>query len=169
MIRATRSETSQFDKLPHEIVHMIMCCAMMRDTPFNVHDCLREAKILKNSNELKHDRDSFQADEDNNSFSLSIKAFNSSELSHSFFRERHERLSKRLNHEIIQSSWALYDSSIATQQPHLLDWRVAGSICRRLRLLGKQAFFSNKVFATCVKTAKGFQDQNLAGISAVDQ
>ena len=160
---------SQFDRLPDEIAYQVLCYAMIRDAPFHVDDCMRVAKAVQNSVKPQSEGDSSQTAEDDKCFLMSVQAFGSSELRRSFFQEKEERQSKRPNSERLQSRWLLHDSSIAIQQPHLLDWRIAGSVCRRLRELGKEAFFSNKVFAMSIKTMKGLQDQSLTGLSTLDQ
>lgn len=65
--------------------------------------------------------------------------------------------------------WGRYDSSVESQRPHLLDWRLAGSVCKRWRKMGKIAFWSQKVIAMDLTIAKEIQVPNMTYISKQDQ
>lgn len=67
------------------------------------------------------------------------------------------------------SQWPLHDASIRSQQSHLQDWRVAGSVRRRTRRLGKEAFFSCKIFVLDLDLDKWLHEQKLSRLSTDDQ
>ena len=114
------SAVSHFDSLPNEIVREILNWAMVRDTPFDLGDCIRTATAVETT----------------------------------------------VNSD---SQWPLYDASIESQQRHLQDWRIAGSVCGRVRSLGKEAFFTSKVFAMDLTLAKRLQARSLSRLSTEDQ
>ena len=100
---------------------------------------------------------------------MSVKALCSDELRTSYFDESDERQKKLSGDDKSVSGWMLYNSSIKMQQPHLLDWRVAGSISVRLRKLGKEAFFSTKVLAMDINQIQKLSERRLTRISIEDQ
>ncbi|KAI4209076.1 MAG: hypothetical protein LQ351_007941 [Letrouitia transgressa] len=159
---------SRFDRIPNELVYEILSYAMTRNTSFSVSDCIRTAKLVESSKKSKNDSGS-QLVEDDQYFEMSAEAFCSDKLRSSFLEERRERERKQISVKISQSPWPLYDLSIEIQQEHLLDWRVAGSVCKRLRRLGKRAFFSSKIFAMDLNLAKRLQESSLTRLSTEDQ
>lgn len=158
---------SQFDRLPDEIVQEILGHAMIRGTPFSIGDCLRTAIAVDSS--TKSNKARSQPADNACFFDMSSVAFSSDELRESYFDERDTRRSRLTNREICTSQWPLYDASIDIQRPHLLDWRIAGSVCKRFRGLGKEAFFSKKVFALDFDLAKRLQELEISRISTQDQ
>ncbi|KAL9036946.1 MAG: hypothetical protein Q9214_005911 [Letrouitia sp. 1 TL-2023] len=159
---------SQFDRIPDELVYEILTNAMTRNTSFSIIDCIRTANAVDSSVKSKHDSGS-QPIEDDQYFEMSAEAFCSNELRSSLFNEKDERKRKQISVEKSKSLWPLYDLSIGIQQDHLLDWRVAGSVCKRLRRLGKKAFFSSKTFAMDLNLAKRLQELSLTRLSTGDQ
>ena len=159
---------SQFDRIPDELVYEILSYAMIRDTSFSISDCIRTAKFVESSIKHKHNSGS-QPVEDDPYFEMSTEAFCSTELRSSFFKERDERKRKVISVKRSPSLWPLYDLSIGIQQDHLLDWRIAGSVCKRLRKLGKKAFFSTKIFVMDLNLAKRLQELSFTRLSAEDQ
>ena len=157
-----------FDKIPNELVLEILSYVMIRDTPFDMIDCIRTAKAINRSDESHRVASSLSVENDR-FFEMSVEAFRSKELSTSYFEERNERRAKQTIREKSTSKWLLYDSSIMIQQPHLLDWRVASSVCNRFRRPGKQAFFSSKDIIMDLKLAKSLQEQSLTCLSFEDQ
>ena len=138
------SAKSQFDTLPIELVHEILSYAMVRDNPFDLGDCIRTAKHLDTSVISENPRIVSLIEADR---SRRYKA----DGEKSSFQRR------------------LYKASIETQQQHLQDWHVAGSVCSRVRRIGKEAFFSNKVFAMDLPLAKRLQARSLSRLSTEDQ
>ena len=65
--------------------------------------------------------------------------------------------------------WSLYDSSVESQRSHLLDWRLAGSVCKRWRKMGKLAFWRQKVIAMDLTIAKEIQVSHMTYLSKQDQ
>ncbi len=63
----------------------------------------------------------------------------------------------------------LYDCLDATQQIHLLDWRLINGTCKRFRQLGKEAFFSSKTFLMDPFQAEKLQNLQITRLSAEDQ
>ena len=55
------------------------------------------------------------------------------------------------------------------QLRHLLDWRAVVGTCRRIRRMGKPAFFSQKVFAMGPGLASQLQNLQVSRLSAQDQ
>lgn len=135
------------DSLPDELLQEILNYVMIRDNPFNIGDCIRTAKVAA---------DCLQAQEAGSSTQpepvptvdlppqtiLPPSHFGGEEQRESLIKEDLERKRKRDKFAKNKSQWPIYDFSLAVHQPHLLDWRVASSVCNRFRSLGKEAFFS---------------------------
>ena len=100
------------DRLPDEIVQIILNYAMMSDDPF----CIQE---------YFHDRNGGT-----------------------------DRNLQRLHH---------------SQRSHLQDWLLVVGTCQRLRLLGKEAFFSQKIFAMDSQYAKKLRNLEAGFLSPEDQ
>lgn len=159
---------SFFDKLPNELLLEILSYVMIRDTPFDMNDCIRTAKAVNRSDEFHLVASSLSA-EDDRVFEMSVEPFRSKELSTFYVEEKNERRLEQTIRTESTSKWLLHDSSITIQQPHLLDWRVASSVCNRFRRPGKQAFFSSKAIIMDLKLAKSLQEQSLTCLSFEDQ
>ena len=162
------SPKSQFDKLPNEIVSKILSSAMVRDTPFDIGDCIHTATAVETSVKSEHKFGSQKAEIDRY-LETSAEAFRSEELTTPLIAEGDEGRRNKTDGEKSGSQWQLYDASIETQQQHLQDWRLAGSVCSRIRKLGKEAFFSSKVFAMDLTLAKGLHARSLSRLSTEDQ
>lgn len=67
------------------------------------------------------------------------------------------------------SCWRLYENSVQPQRPHLLDWRLAGSICKRWRKMGKMAFWAQKDILMDLTIAKEIHVSNMTCLSKQDQ
>ncbi|KAL9603337.1 MAG: hypothetical protein Q9219_001199 [cf. Caloplaca sp. 3 TL-2023] len=165
---------SPFDKLPNEVVREIFNYAMISDTPFNISDCIRTAKALEHTIREKQGSTngpaaSNQSTEDDRYFEMSSTAFCSKELSSTYFKEMNERRSKKYSVANATHQWPLYEASVEVQQLHLLDWRLAGSVCKRFRTLGKEAFFSNKAFALEPTLLQNLQELKVNRMSIEDQ
>ena len=65
--------------------------------------------------------------------------------------------------------WRLHALDSETQRQHLQDWHIASSVCRCIRSMGKEAFFSNKVFAMDLALAKKLQARTLSRLTTEDQ
>lgn len=98
-------------------------------------------------------------------FEMSAEAFCSDELRTSNFKEKDEGRERQSDSGRSSPPWPLYDASIQIQRPHLLDWRIAGSVCKRLRTLGKEAFF----IAMDFNIAERLQESSLTRLSSDDQ
>ncbi|KAL8709977.1 MAG: hypothetical protein Q9220_005428 [cf. Caloplaca sp. 1 TL-2023] len=165
---------SPFDKLPNEVVREILNYAMISDTPFNISDCIRTAKALENTMKekrvpCKDPAASNEVVEDDRYFEMSSTAFCSKELSSTYFKEMDERRNKKTSIANAMHKWPLYEASIEVQQRHLLDWRLAGSVCKRFRTFGKEAFFSNKAFALEPTLLQNLQELKVNRMSIEDQ
>ncbi|KAL8950646.1 MAG: hypothetical protein Q9222_003330 [Ikaeria aurantiellina] len=166
--------SSPFDKLPNEVVREILNYAMLSDTLFNISDCIRTAKTLETALKEKEESCSDpavskQATEDDRYFEMSSTAFCSKELSSTYFKEMDERRNKKTSIANATHQWPLYEASIEVQQQHLLDWRLAGSVCKRFRTLGKEAFFSNRAFALEPNLLQNLQELKANRMSIEDQ
>lgn len=162
------------DSLPDELLQEILNYVMIRDNPFNIGDCIRTAKVAA---------DCLQAQEAGSSTQpepvptvdlppqtiLPPSHFGGEEQRESLIKEDLERKRKRDKFAKNKSQWPIYDFSLAVHQPHLLDWRVASSVCNRFRSLGKEAFFSHKVFVMDRMIAGKLQNQDLPNLSSKDQ
>ena len=56
-----------------------------------------------------------------------------------------------------------------SQKAHIRDWRLAGSVCKRIRRLSKEAFFSSKIFVMEMCDAKSLQETKLPRLSIDDR
>ena len=74
---------------------------------------------------------------------------------------------------VAEPSLAKYRTILTESDPsqllHLRDWRVAGSVSKDFRRLGKEAFFSSKIFAMDVSIARNIQKCDLERLSTEDQ
>lgn len=66
-------------------------------------------------------------------------------------------------------SAAIDEQPQSTQRSHLLDWRLVVGTCRRFRRLGKEAFFSQKVFAMEPSLAIALQGLQFTLLTTEDQ
>ena len=159
---------SHLDRLPDELLYEILCFSMIRNTPFDIGDCIRTAKSVDSSIKVDAVVD-VRPREDDQICEWSLGTVSSDELTNAYFKEKDERRTKKLHIEKSTSEWPLHDSSIEIQQPHLLDWRIAGSVSNHLRRLGKIAFFSCKVFAMDINLVQMLQETSLTRLSSEDQ
>ena len=61
------------------------------------------------------------------------------------------------------------DAAASIRRPPLLDWRMAGSVCRRLRKIGEVAFRTSKTFVLNLNTAKALRHLRLSCLSIEEQ
>lgn len=155
------------DKLPDELIDNILQYAMMHNAPFDLTEAVRVAALVKQPGYVQskvedpYIRLNFK-DETQQLGHLDIE-----ESARRAFKE--ERLEKATKLRDPESEWPLYDLTLNIQRPHLLDWRLAGSVCHRFRRIGKIAFWTSKTFAMNVDTAKSLQDLGLKCLSIEDQ
>ena len=160
--------------MPDELLEPILNFAMISRTPFDVNECVRAAK-----------RKRF--------VDLTSTGWQTLDLSPAEYERRRrwdmfkmEEEEKKRRTQTTHNSgwhlpefhywphdeyryWGLYNSSIESQRPHLLDWRLAGSVCKRWRRMGKIAFWGQKVIAMDLAIAKEIQLSNMTYISKQDQ
>lgn len=162
---------SQIDRLPDELIIEILKYAMIRDTPFDIVECTRVSKSSIQPWTFEEQAQNQHISLESNDVSLQLGVLQAEvmtqNLRRAFKEERLERASKR--RQISKSEWPLYDATISIQQPHLLDWRLAGSVCQRFRKMGKVAFWTSKTFSLNMTTAKALQNLSLTGMSIEDQ
>ena len=66
-------------------------------------------------------------------------------------------------------SWEQWlDQLDRDQKQHQIDWIMANSISRRLRTIGKAAFFANKTFALGWREISQMEDGNLVGMGTLN-
>ena len=148
---------SSFDRLPDELLESVLNLAMIRKTAFDINDCLRTARcqdpLEMSPEEWKY-------------FNPSITELDIQQLRNVYKKERTEL--RKLD-PMSSSIWHLYFHPIESQRLHFLDWRLAGSVCRRWRRIGKIAFWVNKVIAMDLNMANELQNTSMARLSKEDQ
>ena len=152
---------SHIDRVPDELIFEILKYAMIRDTPFDIVECIRVSKSLDQPETLEENQQ------------ISFEGYDTlrdmaQEFTRPYKEESRERMSKRQTSKS-KSEWPLYDATINIQQPHLLDWRLAGSVCRRLRKMGKVAFWTSKTFVFNMSTAEALQSLSLTCLNIESQ
>lgn len=63
----------------------------------------------------------------------------------------------------------LWSTQGRTQKPHLQDWEMVVGTCQRFRRLGKESFFSHKVFAMDPRLPFEFQRLEISCLSREEQ
>lgn len=156
------------DTLPNEIIFQVLSYAMIRDTPFDLSlDDYLDALRDMNRRRLRSSRDCPQPESD--------PAFKDCSAGHvltspSTQSPSSQMLSERLtaiDDQGYSSKSSIYMSHNA--EPHLLDWEIAGSVCKRFRWLGKEAFFRNKVFFSTINLLRDLQERCFARMCLEDQ
>ncbi|KAL2010300.1 hypothetical protein VTN00DRAFT_6107 [Thermoascus crustaceus] len=84
--------------------------------------------------------------------------------------EKSAKDSKRHGDDCADAALQLLLSKVEpTQVSHLLDWRIVNGTCRRFRNLGKEAFFSQKVFGMSAEFAHKLRKLEVKNLSVDDQ
>lgn len=137
------------EKLPDELLQKILNYAMIRDTPFCIEDCSSVAeKSAQGEQKIRNARISTNDDHTKSS---------------------NPDFKRGGDNPVCSLLRLLLTNADPTQVPHLLDWCIVNGTCRRFRKLGKEAFFSQKVFGMSAGFARRLQKLEVKNLSADDQ
>ncbi len=182
---ARMASISQLDRLPDELLIEILKYAMIRDTPFDLGDCMQNAtqvqSCVKRAYEVRNQN--LNQSRVKRAYELRNRTINQTLDDDSCFQMSPEEMETRWNKltdddscfqmspEETEKWWSkmTIDMSSHIHQDHLRDWRIAGSVCKRIRRLGKEAFFSSKIIPMDIPLATKLQGHGLSRLSLEDQ
>ena len=177
---------SFIDRIPDELLEAILNLAMIDGTPFDLNECVRAAKRKTfprlgfagwqtlDPSLAEHDRkrlwDTYKTEAENRK-----RKTQTLQTSCSLCKNQRSDTSRSHLYRCFCwllddfRCWSLYASSVDSQRPHLLDWRLAGSVCRRWRKMGKTVFWRQRVIAMDLTIARKIQLSNMTHLSKEDQ